>query len=131
MIRQPSPLESFNIAVALLHQAWNETVAKSPSKELLVAAEELTTELTGAVVELRLMRWGPTPVQYLPHTRTTSWPVASARPIAAARAPPAAAAAAAAAEARCGAHGGVTQREAPVPRGARRRARVATAAAEL
>ena len=68
MIRQPSPLESFNIAVALLRQAWNETVAKSPSKELLVAAEELTTELTGAVVELRLMRWGPTPLQYLPHT---------------------------------------------------------------
>ena len=68
MIRQPSPLESFNIAVALLRQAWNETVAKSPSKELLVAAEELTMELTGAVVELRLMRWGPTPLQYLPHT---------------------------------------------------------------
>ena len=59
------------------------------------------------------------------------WPVASARPIAAARAPPAAAAAAAAAEARCGAHGGVTQREAPVPRGTHRRARVAIAAAEL
>ncbi len=70
MIRQPSPLESFNIAVALLRQAWNETVAKTPSKELLVAAEELTTELTGAVVELRLMRWGPTPVQYLPHTHS-------------------------------------------------------------
>ncbi len=71
MIRQPSPLEAFNVAVALLRQAWNDTVAKSPSKELLVAAEELTTELTSAVVELRLIALraprAPTPLQYLPH----------------------------------------------------------------